>query len=315
MFHKLKLEWVVAVEVSAIVVFSTFFLPGGEDLYRYYLPFAHGCLNCGFVPYYARWILWPLSSLPPQLAWTVWTIISVFGFVILCWITKSNPAVLLLSFPAMGQFWLGQVDIIVAVGLVIGLLATNPYLRGIGIVLALVKPQLTWLAVLTLLITRPRHDLWKSLLPLFVMAAASLWVYGWSWPMQWIANAVSNLPSHVWRLAAMDFWKFGILLVIILSLFGLFRLRFETALALGAIVTPFFSVYSYVLFFVFQPPWWALPLSYAWLLSYPILGKSSMRLAWVVPVGLLGYYIHREKSLTDVFVSQEPQAHHGPHHV
>jgi hypothetical protein len=63
---------------------------------------------------------------------------------------------------------------------------------------------------------------------------------------------------------------------------------------LSALATPFFGVYSYLVFLIFRAPWWSLPLSYAWLLMYPLYGKASMRFAWVLPIGLLGYLLVKE---------------------
>jgi hypothetical protein len=37
-----RLSWVVAIEISAILVAASFFLPGGDDLLHYYLPYAKG---------------------------------------------------------------------------------------------------------------------------------------------------------------------------------------------------------------------------------------------------------------------------------
>lgn len=296
-FNWNKIGWIVAIEVGVIVFIASFFLPGGDDLYRFYLPFANGCLNCGFVPYFARWILWPLTLLPPRLVWPIWTFVSVVGFISLCWYTKANPAIVILSFPAMGQFWLGQIDIIIATGLVVGLLATNPFLRGIGILLALVKPQLAGLGVLILLIHQPRWEITKVLIVPFMAMIISFLVYGFTWPIDWLTNSSDNLPVHVWRLASRDIWPYGIVFVLTVFVFSPLRSRFEATLMLSALATPFFGVYSYLIFLIFRAPWWSLPLSYVWLLMYPVYGKASMRFAWILPIGLIGYLLVKEKKL------------------
>lgn len=61
--------WVASFGVLAGITIAAFTLPGGDDLYRYYQPFAQGCLDCGFVPYFAQWFLWPLLLLHYPLAW------------------------------------------------------------------------------------------------------------------------------------------------------------------------------------------------------------------------------------------------------
>lgn len=280
-----------------MAIIASFFLPGGDDLYRFYLPFANGCLNCGFVPYFAEWILWPLSILPPGLVWPVWTTVTVVGFIGLCWYTRVNPAIVLLSFPAMGQFWLGQIDVIIGLGLAISLLASNPYLRGVGILLALVKPQLTGLAVLILLIHQPRQEIAKVLVIPFVAIMMSFFMYGLTWPIDWLSNSLNNLPVHVWRLASRDIWPYGILFTLTVFVFSSLRPRFEATLMVSSVATPFFSVYSYLILLIFRAPWWSLPLSYVWFLMYPIYGKASMRFAWILPVGLWGYLLVKENKL------------------
>jgi hypothetical protein len=294
-----RISWVVAIEAAALVFIASFFLPGGDDLYRYYYPFASGCLNCGFIPYYAQWILWPLSRLPALLVWPLWTLISTAGILLLCRFTHVNPALVILSFPALGQFWLGQIDMIIAIGLVLGLISKNPYLRGAGILLAMIKPQIAAFPVLILLLHQPRKDILKVVLLPVIILLLSFLVFGFAWPMDWFMNSWNNLPEHVWRLAASALWPYGLVFVLFLFLFRSYELRFISALVISALATPFFSVYSYLIFLVFIMPWWALPLSYAWFLVYPLSGKDSLRFAWILPIGILAYLLIRErKALT-----------------
>jgi len=48
-----KLWWIASLGALAELEIATLILPGGDDLYRYYQPFAQGCLDCGYVPYFA----------------------------------------------------------------------------------------------------------------------------------------------------------------------------------------------------------------------------------------------------------------------
>jgi hypothetical protein len=203
----------------------------------------------------------------------------------LCRLTGVNPALVLLSFPAFGQIWLGQIDAIVCVGLVIALLAKNPYARGLGIALAAVKPQIAGLAILFML-TRERYLLKVLVIP-GAMFVGSLVVFGLSWPLDWLSNVMSDLPVHAWRLASRDVWPFGVILTPLPLLFRGRRPRFEAGLLVSSIATPFFGVYSYIVLLLFRAPWWTVPLSFAWLVAYPLWGSSSMRLAWILPLALL----------------------------
>lgn len=289
-----RLFWVAALGAALGLVLASFRLPGGDDLYRYYLPFEQGCLDCGFVPYYAQWFLLPLRALPDYpLAWGVWSIVSVTGFLSLAYFTRVNPLFLLVSFPMLGQIWLGQVDVLVAFGLVIFLFAKNPYLRGVGIILALSKPQLTFIPIaFGLLLESPRLWLKLMLVPVAVLGA-SLLAFGWAWPLYWIKNAASALPVHVWRLASLDVWRFGVFLVPLPLLFKDKRQRLTAGLLLSALATPFYGVYSYVLFLLFENKWWMLALSYIWMLGFFFWQESAMRLAWILPLGSLAWMVYQ----------------------
>jgi hypothetical protein len=281
-----RISWIIAIETAVLMVAASFFLPGGDDLYRYYIPFSNGCLDCGFIPYFAQWILWPLAHFPTNFAWPIWTLISLTGWLSLCWYLKSNPAIVLLAFPAFGQIWLGQIDVLICVGLALALLGKNPYVRGAGIALALIKPQFSIIAIF-FLISRERHLVKVLIIPI-VMAAVSLVIFGITWPIDWITNAMNHVPPHVWRLASIDIWPVGLALVWLPFLFVERGARFEAGILISAIATPFVGVYSYIIFLVFvRKNWWIVALSYLWFIAYPFWQEGSMRLAWILPVALL----------------------------
>jgi len=282
-----RLSWIVALEVGTLLVVATRFLPGGEDLYRYYRPMAEGCLQCGFTPYYAQWVLWPLRFIPLSWTWTVWTLITVALLLALCWRTEVNPAIVLLAFPTMGQVWLGQIDALIAVGLGLAQFARYPWLRGVGIWLALIKPQVSAPAVVVLLLRHPPRERRQMMLVPLGAFLLSLIVYGPDWPWQWLVHSSRELPRHAWRLAAETLWPYGLTLLVALLLLMPRRLRVLSTLLLTAIATPFFSIYTYIVFLVFYAPWWSLPVSYLWALLYPFFGLESMRYAGLLPIALL----------------------------
>ena len=284
-----KIGWVAAIEVAIIVVVLTFFLPGGFDLYVYYRQFAQGCMDCAFVPYYPQWLLWPLTLLPIQWVWPVVVGLTVFVVLVVCRLAKVNPVLVFLSFPFFAQLWLGQVDFIEIGGLALALLSANPYLRGVGIILALTKPQVTILAVLFLLIKEDIKDLPKLLAVPVVVIVVSLFVYGGTWPLEWLSNAGESIPLHRYRLASSMIWPLGLALIWVPVLFKDRRERFEAALLVTSIATPFYGVYAYPVFLVFRSSWWTLLLSYAWVVFFPWFGAEALKFAWVLPVGMLGH--------------------------
>lgn len=272
---------------------ASFYLYGGDDYYRYYLPFAQGCLDCGYVPYFAQWFLVPLNFFPEYpFGWSVLTIISVTGFLLLAYITRINPLYFFISFPMLGQIWLGQIDLLVAIGLVIFLFSKNDYPRGFGLILALTKPQLTFLPLILSLILESPRVLPKLLLVPALPIFFSLVVFGFEWPILWIQNASTNLPIHVWRLASLDIWKFGIFITPLPLLFKEKRERLTAGLLVSAIATPFYGVYSYVLFLLFDIKWWSVLVSYVWMFGFIFWQESAMRLAWILPLGMLIFMMY-----------------------
>lgn len=286
--HQDRFKWIASIGAACGLVIVSLRLPGGDDLYRYYVPFAEGCLDCGFVPYFAQWFLMPLRFFPDYpVTWSLWTFVSVAGFLALAYVTGVNPLLLFVSFPMLGQIWLGQVDIIIAFGLVMFLLCKDPYLRGAGLIFALSKPQLTTIPLLVCLFLESPRVLFRILVVPVVVWIGSLYVFGGDWWLQWLDNAANGLPVHVWRLASFDVWKFGIFLIPLSFLFRDKRKRLTAGLLISSLATPFYGVYSYVLFLLFEVKWWSVLLSYLWLGAYVFWQESAMRLAWILPFGML----------------------------
>jgi len=285
-----RISWLIAIEFSMVIVGATLFLPGGDDLYRYYLPFAQGCLECGYTPYFSQWFLWPLQFVPLQLLWPLWTAVTLIGALLLCRQTGANPVLLLLTFPLHAQLWLGQIDILVCLGLALLLLGKIPYARGAGVVLAMIKPQYAALAVLIML-TRDKQLL-KTLIVPVLFFGVSLAVFGITWPIEWIRHSITNLPPHHWRLAAADIWPLGVLLLWVPFLFKDRRARFETGVIVSVLSSPVVGVYSYIIFLFFSAKkWWIFPLSYVWIIVDPFLGPEAMRFGWTLPLSMLLYLV------------------------
>ena len=59
------------------------------------------------------------------------------------------------------------------------------------------------------------------------------------------------------------------------------------ARSIAEVVRVHMSRRSYVLFLLFKVNWWTVLLSYAWLLGFFLWREEAMRLAWVLPVGML----------------------------
>jgi hypothetical protein len=138
-----------------------------------------------------------------------------------------------------------------------------------------------------------RKQLLKVLAVPVGVLAVSLVVYGVDWPIQWFVNARSNIPDHPWKMASEFFWPWGLVL---LPLPFLFKDREEGTIVsfiVSSLAMPFFSVYSYIVFLIFESPWWVLPVSYAYKLFQPWLGLKTMKMAWILPLTMLLVHLNK----------------------
>jgi|GEM_PF-817699 len=282
-----SLQTAIAIEIILVASAAAFFLPGGDDLYRFYLPFAQGCLECGFNPWYASWVLFPITLVPLRLLWPLWVLLTLSGLFWTCRRMEVNPIPVMLAFPVMGLAWLGQVEVVIAVGLMLALLSPSPSLRGAGLVLAMIKPQVAGAAVLVLIVYDREH--WKTLIVPALIAALSMLVWGIDWPLRWFNQRDLTAALPVWGTAAL--YPYGLIAFGAVLLVKGVREKVTAALLASALAFPWFGVYSYSVFLPLIAPWWALPVSYAWLLAYPAMQHLSMKFAWVLPLSLLVYLV------------------------
>lgn len=283
-----RIAWISSSIMVLFYIGISFFVDYGGDLYLYYMPFAKGCDDCGFNPYYARWFFAPLMLLPNTfIAWPIWNIVV---FAILFWLIYTmdvNPLIVA-SFAVIGQFWLGQVDIYLCIGIYLILKHENPLINGIGLCFLAIKPQVMALAMLYLLIGQPWPVLARMLVAPIVMALLSFAVFGIDWPVRWLSNT-QELPVHMWRYSALDTWRFALPFIWVPLLFKQRDLRIVLSIAVMALASPFFGIYTYIVLVLFYPKWWTIPLSYVWVLFIPLAGPTAMRFAWILPLAIIAH--------------------------
>ena len=298
------LSWLLAILAGVVMVAAATYMTGGMDVRFYFQPFAEGCLDCGFVPYYVQPMLAPLRLASFQNVWALWMLISVTGLLLIARQTKINPLYFMLAFPMIGQFWLGQIDVLVVLGAFLAINQRNSYLRGLGILFMLVKPQISILAVIYLLWREDRSQLLKVLAVPAAVFALSLVVYGLNWPLEWFINAQNNIPGHPWKLPAEFFWPWGLVLLPLPFLFKDRQDGTVVSFLVSSVAMPFFSLYSYIVILIFYAPWWTLPLSYAHMVFRPWLGDETMKMAWILPVTILGVYLVKRFELDRVLADR-----------
>ncbi|WP_338066641.1 glycosyltransferase 87 family protein [Herpetosiphon llansteffanensis] len=265
----------------------SFYIPRyGQDLREFYIPFAQGCNDCGFNPYYSRWFFVPLSIIPNnEFAMPIW---SFMVFCMMFWLIykmEVTPLVIM-SFSMIAQYSLGQVDIFLCIGLYLMLKSKNPWVQGLGICFLAIKPQVTALVIVGFLIGQKWSQLWKIVIPPAMMLLLSFLVFGIDWPVRWLTNA-QTLPLHVWRLASSDTWPFALPFIWIPFLFEDRERRVLLSILMMALVSPAFGTYTYIVFILFYPKWWTIVLSYAWLVFLPFDTLYTLRWAWILPLVMI----------------------------
>ncbi|MBM7844956.1 glycosyltransferase 87 family protein [Herpetosiphon giganteus] len=282
-----RIAWISAILIAGTLVIASFFITMfGEDLYKYYMPFAKGCDTCGFNPYYARWFFVPLMILPDnQWAMPLWSLLVFAGMFWFIYKLDANPLVII-AFPMLGQYSLGQVDIFLCIGFYLMLKSKNSWLQGLGICFLAIKPQVTALVIVGFLIGQKWSQLWKIVIPPAIMLLLSFLVFGIDWPVRWLSNTQA-LPPHVWRLAAGDTWRFALPFIWIPFLFADRERRMLLSILMMALASPVFGTYSYIVFILFYPQWWTIVLSYVWVVFTPIEPDFAIRFAWILPLVMI----------------------------
>jgi hypothetical protein len=279
-----KMEWVVSIwGAMLMVVLSATILEGGIDMKLFYIKFAAGCLSdCRVLtPYFLQWFLYPLTWLPESWLWPVWSTVTLFGILGVLWAKDYSPVVIF-SFPVVGLFWYGQIDVIVIVGL--ALLTEpklNPHLRGLGLFMALVKPHLS-LFIMGYILLSDYRQAWRLLVVPMLGFIISLFIYGFFWPVVW-AHHLGQSPMDSWRLASAmwpGLWLYAPLL-----------LRQKTVVQFSPLALPNVSYYDYSVFLALAEtprPWETVALSYLVIIvCYPLLGHNVMLVAPMIPISLL----------------------------
>ena len=206
-----RLRNVIQIEVIVITMVAFgFLLPtAGSDLVDWHLPFASGCNECAYNPWYARWLMAPLTWVPFEVVRPLLAGLSIGVFM---WASNRLETawwVVVLAFPMLGQLWLGQIDAYVVVGLLLALESPNPYVRGAGMVLAMIKPQNALIPILILL--WHDQDRLKTLIVPIAIFVLSLVVIGPLWPLEWfellVADRADIATDPLWNWAAL--WPWG----------------------------------------------------------------------------------------------------------
>jgi hypothetical protein len=277
----------LAADIVFAAVAATFIIPGGQDLHVYYLRLAQGCLECAFNPGHSYWLFYPLQFIPEQVLYPLWVLLSGVGIFWAAKQLKVEPLFVFATFPFIGQVWLGQVDVLIIVGLTLALLSPNAFVRGFGLLLTSIKPQVVGPAVLLLLL-REEEPLKTLVIPAVVFVISVL-VWGIQWPLDWLNHILTETFPHPWAQGVI--FPIGLLAFPAVFLFKDKREQLTVILIATMLGIPHVSVYSHLIFLVLLAPWWVMPLSFVWLLGMPFMGIAALQFTWITPLAVLLYML------------------------
>jgi hypothetical protein len=245
-------------------------------------------------PFWARWVFWLLSLPPEPVAYVALSLVSIG---LLYWATRTyqgRPWMVFTSFAFAWVLFYGQIDGLVLGGICLAWVALKtdrPVLVGAGIIMALIKPQLSLPVVVAIWWWSP-HRLKSLIIPAIVLAATFI-QWGW-WIPSWISGLFATedlvlLSRNIslWQLlgpAALLIWPI-ILILKVTQERKLLAIAAATALSM-----PYFPLPSAVLLLVFPVPIWAWALVQIPLLG-SVVGFWVYRIGVVLPFALLLWII------------------------
>jgi hypothetical protein len=272
---------VVYAEVGLVVLVAFAVLPGGFDYKGYFHRLATGCVSCTYNPYFTEWFIRPLGIFE---SWRV-------GYIVMCalsiagvyWAARrlgGNPFYVLFSPTFLWILWLGQIDVLAAVGLALAWsrLPERSTVRGAGLIgfgllLMTTKPQLMGFAILALLFWAG----WRSWLLPAAAALLSFALYG----MDWVARWLSYTPQTVF---AGDAWFYIAPTWLLIGVVGVFLVRrgeiqqqrharLQYLVAATTAGAPFLGAYSFFVLALFRLKWWEVLAGYV---PFAVIGLTGV---------------------------------------
>ena len=311
MNHKKK--YVILFGIAVGYSISAYFLEGGFDALVFYLkpPFPETT-----TPAWVYLFTYPLSFLGWPLGWSMLTFISVItvGTASILWGNK-NWWIPLLSTPLIWNIWLGQIEFLAVLGLLITGLFYQKKIPsvwlGLSWLVLITKPHVGLGILLFQLILVVKKELeLKDLIPPILLFCSLFLATILFWP-DWIQNWITTLrtfrPDKGWWDASI--WPFGLLALPVAIYFSrdqepLKKVRMLSSASLLA--SPYFALYHSTTLMVLTDNILAFGIAWALLLIGNGLPDKWMRWGWILPLSIFVIDLYRvyQQSRTE---NLEPQ--------
>ena len=225
------------------------FIPTGFD---WQIFFGAGRAPAFFVP----WVHWIL----PFLNWSLVVALTIIALGWATWKRKGSPLTLFLvltSLPTMWTLFLGQIDGLALLGLL---------LMPFGVPLALLKPQLTTFAMF-------KNRQWFIAAAIFGIVSVLIW--GW-WPL----NLIARTGSEWKEIQPQDISLFPWSIPFVLPLLWFSRGDDDMLMSAGSLITPLLIPYHFI---VIMPS--LARVSLRWQIALWILSWLPLSANWLGPLG------------------------------
>lgn len=270
----------------------TIILPGGYDGWLYYFnPWTPRTT----APAWVHGLLAPLTILPPYPApfrWMVVVILTVLSLRLAVMVFGGRWIWAIFSVPFLWTIWLGQIEFITVISLILGWWVVHhkahPIWLGVAIVGLLTKVQVGWgiiaLFCLWMIYEKRWRDLMWAGVAIIGIILVTLIIYP-NWIGLWLDSLRVLSPSG--RYFDSSIFPIGILAwgiaILPIPMTRMRRLRLvASATLLGS---PYFANYHCITALSVASQWryWLV----SWLTVIPMLLWDNQRFAWIIPLSIL----------------------------
>ena len=250
--------WMLPVLLGVTVGFA--FVPGaGADYINVFYHASERAYVGFYYPQWAEFLLKPFDLLPPVIAYAAFLLFQSTCLVIATRCFGGDLRAAFLNYSALSFLFYGQMEGVVILGLAAlkwGLERDQPSVASLGLIAALVKPQVGLPLALFFLIKKWR---WEPVVSLAIVVATSLVLWP-GWPSDLAQRLLSAPPDTSGNISL---WQYtgpaALLLWIPALLIPMSDSRRQVVLAAtSALGLPYFQMYSPLLLYVMPVGWWPL---------------------------------------------------------
>jgi hypothetical protein len=274
------------------LIIMTMILPGGYDGWLYYFRVWREQTTA---PAWVHLLLAPITLLPEYPApwrWTVVVLITAMMVRLAVLLVGGRWLWAILSVSFLWTIWLGQIEFIALMGVMLGWLVVHYHLHplwmGVALIALITKVQVGWgiavLFIFWLLIEYRWWDLLWTVAMALIILLITLLIYP-NWIPLWLDSLRQLSPSG--RYFDSSIFPFGLLAwgiaLMPVRASKLQRLRLVACATL--LGSPYFANYHCmtVIAITPRPAYWFV----SWLTVIPMLIADNQRLAWIIPLAIL----------------------------